>query len=69
MSLSLRKSINEKCRECIYDEYGGGTWREQIEACTSPGCPLYGVRPISTKSRRKTAVLASSETIAPGAAD
>jgi hypothetical protein len=45
----LRASINAFCRSCIYDPIGGtGTWRQQVEACTSPGCPLYAVRPVST---------------------
>lgn len=44
----LRAAINAKCCECIYDPVGGvGTWREQVEACTAPRCPLYGVRPVS----------------------
>ena len=46
--VSLRKSINAMCRECIYDSNGGGgTWRQQVEACTSPKCPLFAVRPVS----------------------
>lgn len=46
--LSLRDAINAKCRECIYDPLSGmGTWREQVDACTSPSCPLFPVRPSS----------------------
>ena len=46
MVVSLRKSINDKCKECIYDPIaGGGTWRQQVEKCTSPNCPLFEVRP------------------------
>ena len=46
--MSLRAAINAKCRECIYDPYpGSGNWRQQVEACTSPDCPLFSVRPIS----------------------
>lgn len=45
---SLRKAINAFCKECIYDQHGGtGTWRQQVEACTSYKCPLWDVRPIS----------------------
>ena len=51
---SLRKAINAYCRWCIYDPRGGmGAWREQVEACTGEDCPLYSVRPAST--RRKPA--------------
>lgn len=48
---SLRKAIDDKCRECIYDPIAGrGTWRQQVEACTARKCPLYPVRPVSTAS-------------------
>lgn len=47
MAKSLRAAINAKCKECIYDpNSGGGTWRQQIGACTSPKCPLFEVRPM-----------------------
>lgn len=49
--MSLRKAINDKCRECIYDERGGGTWRQQVEACTAFKCPLYPVRPVSATQK------------------
>jgi hypothetical protein len=43
---SLRKAINDKCKECIYDPLpGNGTWRQQVSECTSPRCPLFLVRP------------------------
>mgnify|MGYP001817626790 CR=1 FL=1 len=46
--MSLRKAIDAKCRECIYDESsGGGNWRQQVTACTAKTCPLYWVRPVS----------------------
>ena len=49
---SLRKSINDKCRECIYDPKSGtGNWRQQVDACTSYSCPLYPVRPRSEHGR------------------
>ncbi len=47
----LRGKINAKCAECIFDPNGGGgTWREQVMACTSYSCPLYEVRPMPAKS-------------------
>lgn len=45
--MSLRKAINDKCKECIYDPKRAGTWRKQIEDCTNFKCPLSPVRPIS----------------------
>lgn len=48
--MSLRAAINAKCRECIYDPIGSrGAWRQQVDACTSYGCPLYQVRPRSMR--------------------
>lgn len=45
---SLRKCIDNQCKECIYDGCSGnGSWREQVEACTSTKCPLYQVRPLA----------------------
>lgn len=42
------QAINAFCKECIYDPRGGaGTWRQQVEACTSTNCPLYDFRPLS----------------------
>lgn len=45
---SLRSAINAKCKECIYDPLaGGGSWKKQVTACTSPNCPLFEVRPMA----------------------
>ena len=56
--IGLRKAINDKCRECLYDVVGGsGNWRQQITACTATTCPLFPVRPVSkpgsTRNRRR----------------
>ena len=52
--VSLRGAINSKCRECIYDPVGGsGTWRQQVEQCTSFSCPLWPIRP---KASQRTGV-------------
>lgn len=46
--MSLRAAVNAMCKSCIYDPIGGGgTWRQQVEACTASRCPLYPVRPKS----------------------
>ena len=50
---SLRKAIDAKCRECIYDPIAAGTWRQQVEECTSKACPLYLCRPRPSVSRGK----------------
>lgn len=53
MKKSPQQAINEKCKECIYDEHNGGTWREQTEACTVTSCALYDLRPISSVTKRQ----------------
>ena len=45
--MSLRKSINRMCTECIYDASGRGSRAVQIALCTAKRCPLYDVRPIT----------------------
>ena len=47
-TVSLRKAVNAKCRECIYDKHQKGTWLAQVAACTSTSCPLFDCRPQST---------------------
>lgn len=54
-AVSLRKAINAKCRECIYDPNSGmGNWRQQVASCTSQTCPLWPARPISKKRQEGT---------------
>ncbi len=43
--MSLRKSINEMCTQCIYDKYQEGGKLQQIAKCTATSCPLFKVRP------------------------
>jgi len=51
-----QRRVAEKCRECIYDQFGGmGTWRQQIEACASVSCPLHPIRPVSETFRKEEA--------------
>ena len=47
---SLRKALNEMCKDCTYDEYDKGTWRQQVVACTIKICPLHEVRPVTGKN-------------------
>ncbi len=46
---SFRTAINKKCRSCIYDPAGAGTWRQQVTLCSCLDCPLYELRPISCR--------------------
>jgi hypothetical protein len=48
MSGSRAAAINAMCKQCIYDPYQRGNWRQQVEACTSKACPLYEFRPVSS---------------------
>jgi len=49
--MSLRQAINDKCRDCIYDPAEPGAWRMQVEACGIDTCPLWPVRPKSTRKK------------------
>jgi hypothetical protein len=46
--MGLRKAINDKCKDCTYDELDSGTWRQQVSACDITGCPLHPYRPRSS---------------------
>ena len=54
--MSLRKCINEKCRDCIYDSIVPGTWRQQTTLCPAINCSFHEVRPV-TESEIPVAVL------------
>ena len=47
MAISLRKSINEKCKDCTYDPMGEGNWRQQVGDCRVKVCALWPIRPVS----------------------
>jgi hypothetical protein len=42
--VSLRKAIDAKCRDCIYDEAAPGSWRAQVAQCSGLSCPLWPYR-------------------------
>jgi len=46
--MSLRKAIDQNCKNCAYDEITAGTWRQQVTLCGVKSCALYDVRPKST---------------------
>jgi len=47
----FRKAINDMCKDCIWDPKAGqGTWRNQVELCTSTDCSLYPLRPLTEES-------------------
>ncbi len=43
----LRGKLDAKCIECIYDPVSLGSWRLQVDKCSSRGCPLHPVRATS----------------------
>ena len=45
--LSLRKCINDNCKNCIYDDTAAGTWRQQVTLCAVKSCAIYPRRPVS----------------------
>ena len=46
--MTRQQAINQKCRECVYDDQDDGTWRQQVERCDLSDCALYEFRPIAT---------------------
>jgi hypothetical protein len=48
-------AINAMCVNCIYDPdaLGCGSWRQQVEDCTSTDCPLYKYRPLTTGANKE----------------
>ncbi len=46
-SRSLRKCIDENCRNCIYDKQAAGTWLQQVTLCSVTSCSIYPVRPVT----------------------
>ena len=66
--MSLRKAVNAKCKECIYDPYQPGAWKQQVQACTSPKCPLFPVRPISSSKNGLYAPILDADKGNPAAA-
>jgi len=50
--MSRQQAIDAMCKECIYDPANGnGTWRKQVQECSSVGCPLYPYRPVPKVSK------------------
>ena len=60
--MSLRKAINDKCRDCAYDPLAEGTWRAQVSDCGGTECPLYRVRPLSKGAKEATPTYPTSQT-------
>ena len=46
--MSLRKAINQKCKDRTFDFASKGTWRQQVALCRVKSCALYDVRPKPT---------------------
>lgn len=44
-SKGLRGSVNQHCKDCIYDPESKGGWKQQVAACSVRTCALFDVRP------------------------
>jgi len=53
---SLKRAIENKCKDCIYDESVKGSWRHQVEACSDKTCGLWEVRPVTIGTREANRV-------------
>ncbi len=54
--MSLRKAIDGKCRDCIYDPDAPGSWRQQTHSCNDTSCPLHAVQPKAAKPLTREAL-------------
>ena len=45
----LRGKVDAHCISCIYDPEGAGNWRQQVTDCLVTSCPMYEVRPMTSK--------------------
>ena len=52
MKLTRQQAIDANCKDCNYDELDVGTWRDQIERCSSLQCPFYEYRPLTTATKK-----------------
>ena len=51
--MTRQEAINAKCKDCIYDSFSTGTWREQTSNCLDTLCPLYNYRPLSKHKKHE----------------
>ena len=47
---SLKKCVEQHCKNCTYDSTQPGSWRQQTENCTVVSCALWPVRPVTMES-------------------
>jgi len=47
-----KAAIENMCKQCVYDPAAEGTWREQVQDCGCPNCPLYDFRPLPVKAEK-----------------
>ena len=61
---SLKKLIEQKCKDCTYDFLAPMTWREQVEGCSVTVCALWTVRPVTFATSSKIRDQKASDTTA-----
>lgn len=42
--MSLRKLIDQNCKDCTYDSACPGTWRQQVALCSVKSCAFWNIR-------------------------
>ena len=63
--MGLRKAINAKCRDCIFDECAAGSAAVQVELCASYDCPLWPVRPVRKEPVPYSAPVVAEQQLSP----
>lgn len=54
-TMTRQQAINAKCKDCSYDPYDKGTWKQQVQRCPSVDCPLFEYRPLSEAVEKSVA--------------
>jgi hypothetical protein len=49
-TVSLRQSIDAKCRDCGGQEGGDRHWRVHTSVCPITACPLWRARPLASRN-------------------
>ena len=53
--LTLKQAVKQNCKDCCYDPEAGGTWLQQVEACSITKCALWEHRPLTAATKKENA--------------
>ena len=59
--MSLRNAINQKCKDCIFDEEVEGGWIQQVSQCELTDCSLWEHRPKPRRTSSQSPKMTSNQ--------